>query len=108
MIAFYEKLELNEGEAKPTHLVIAISSDKGLCGAVHTNIYRAIRKMIQEKPECEIKIVAVGEKMKALLFRFISVLLFNIFNFYQSLNINISHIYYIGNSKTICLFHLLE
>ncbi|KAK2143823.1 hypothetical protein NP493_4403g00003 [Ridgeia piscesae] len=65
--AFYEKLEVDCEKHQANHLVVAISSDKGLCGAVHTSIFRAIRAMVGDKPASNIKVVAVGDKMKALL-----------------------------------------
>jgi F-type H+-transporting ATPase subunit gamma len=64
---FYDKLEVEGDKHQANHLVVAISSDKGLCGAVHTNIFRAIRGIVGEKPASNIKVVAVGDKMKALM-----------------------------------------
>ena len=66
--AFYEKVEPAEDEKKPNHLVIAMSSDRGLCGAVHSNIFRAIRAAMNVMPpNTNVRMVAVGEKAKVLL-----------------------------------------
>jgi F-type H+-transporting ATPase subunit gamma len=64
----FEKAETKvlEGENKKTLLIIC-SSDKGLCGAIHSGMSRKTRKMIIENPEIELAIV--GEKCKAQLSR---------------------------------------
>merc|ERR1712055_1182056 len=41
--AFYEKAEIKGEEDKPTKLIVACSSDRGLCGAIHSNISKAIK-----------------------------------------------------------------
>ena len=57
---------------KPKHLIIAMSSDKGLCGAIHAGIGRAIRQAIPEKPSgADVKIICVGDKQRAALARFV-------------------------------------
>lgn len=55
---------------KTPTLVIAITSDRGLCGAVHSSVARKIRGILQESENPEnIKIVCVGDKSRALLAR---------------------------------------
>ena len=50
-----------------------MSSDKGLCGAIHASIGRAIRAAIPEKPPgTEVKIVCIGDKQRAALARFVT------------------------------------
>lgn len=67
---FFDKVEVEVDEKKPTHLVIAITSDRGLCGAAHTNIARAIKAAIPKKPAgTEWKLVCVGDKSRAILSR---------------------------------------
>ncbi|KAL5615368.1 hypothetical protein BROUX41_005416 [Berkeleyomyces rouxiae] len=56
-----------EGEKKKTLLVVC-SSDKGLCGGVHSGLSRTVRRMMIEKPDAY-EIVVVGEKAKAQLGR---------------------------------------
>merc|ERR1712002_355744 len=43
--AFYEKAEVAPLEDKPTKLVVAVSSDRGLCGAIHSSICKHIKAM---------------------------------------------------------------
>jgi len=62
--AFYEKAEITPLEDKPTKLVVAVSSDRGLCGAIHSNIC----KTIKAKDE-KMAIVCVGDKSRTQLQR---------------------------------------
>jgi F-type H+-transporting ATPase subunit gamma len=55
-----------EGEDKKTLIVVA-SSDKGLCGGIHSGLTKRVRKMLVEKPNADI--VVLGEKCKAQLSR---------------------------------------
>lgn len=55
-----------EGEDKKTLIVVA-SSDKGLCGGIHSGLSKAVRRMLAEKPNSDI--VVIGEKCKAQLSR---------------------------------------
>jgi len=55
-----------EGEDKKTLIVVA-SSDKGLCGGVHSGLTKRVRKMLIEKPNSDL--VILGEKCKAQLSR---------------------------------------
>lgn len=64
----FEKAETKpvEGEDKKT-LTVVCSSDKGLCGGVHSGLSRRVRKILSDKPEDEL--VIIGEKCKAQLGR---------------------------------------
>jgi len=56
---------------KPEHLVVMITSDRGLCGAVHSNVARQVKADMRDKPaERNIKLICVGDKSKALMQRF--------------------------------------
>jgi F-type H+-transporting ATPase subunit gamma len=55
-----------EGDDKKTLIVVA-SSDKGLCGGIHSGLTKRVRKMLLEKPNADI--VVLGEKCKAQLSR---------------------------------------
>ncbi|KAJ8613201.1 hypothetical protein MRB53_037067 [Persea americana] len=55
-----------EGEGKKTLLVVC-SSDKGLCGGIHSGLTRASRRLLAESPDTDI--VVLGEKSKAQLSR---------------------------------------
>ena len=56
-----------EGENPKTLLVIC-SSDKGLCGGVHSGLSRAARKMMEQHPG-NYDIVVIGDKSKAQMSR---------------------------------------
>ncbi|KAB2573967.1 ATPAse F1 complex gamma subunit [Lasiodiplodia theobromae] len=55
-----------EGEGKKD-LVIVCSSDKGLCGGIHSGLSRFTRRILLEKPDTEL--VVLGEKCKSQLSR---------------------------------------
>ncbi|KAI9806865.1 MAG: atp3 gamma subunit of the F1 sector of mitochondrial F1F0 ATP synthase [Piccolia ochrophora] len=55
-----------EGEDKKTLIVVA-SSDKGLCGGIHSGLTKKVRKMLAENPNQDL--VILGEKCKAQLGR---------------------------------------
>lgn len=55
-----------EGSDKKTLIVVA-SSDKGLCGGVHSGLSKKVRKMLADKPDSDLLII--GEKCKAQLSR---------------------------------------
>ena len=66
---FYRNAEtkaLEQPEEKK-ELVIAITSDKGLCGSIHSQLAKAVRRHMQEAPSADI--VAIGDKIKAQLLR---------------------------------------
>lgn len=68
--AFFEKAEITQDEKKPVHLIVAMSSDRGLCGGIHSNIMKAIRALIPLKaPNTEVNIICVGDKQRGLLNR---------------------------------------
>jgi F-type H+-transporting ATPase subunit gamma len=64
----FEKAETKtqEGEGQKT-LLIVCSSDKGLCGGIHSGMSRLARKMLLDQPDIDLAIV--GEKCKAQLSR---------------------------------------
>ena len=55
-----------EGEGKKT-LIVVCSSDKGLCGGIHSGLSRATRRILLEQPEADL--VIIGEKCKAQMSR---------------------------------------
>ncbi len=55
-----------EGEGKKNLIVVA-SSDKGLCGGIHSGLSKTARRILLEKPETDI--VVIGEKSKSQLTR---------------------------------------
>src|SRR5688572_24785568 len=56
-----------EAEGKKT-LLIVCSSDKGLCGGIHSGLSRYVRRLFAEKPG-GYDLVIVGEKCKSALSR---------------------------------------
>lgn len=69
-LAFYEKVEMKQDEQKPHHLMIALTSDRGLCGAIHSNVARSIRAQMAILPEgVEAKIICIGDKSRSMLRR---------------------------------------
>lgn len=65
---FYEKAEIKAPTEAPQHLMIAITSDRGLCGAVHTSIVRQIRTELAEHGD-HTKVICVGDKSRLILQR---------------------------------------
>lgn len=67
---FYNNSETKPLEAEgetPKELVIAITSDKGLCGAIHSQLAKAVRRHLAEAPQADV--VTVGDKIKTQLLR---------------------------------------
>lgn len=64
---FYENTEPAAVEDAKT-LLIVVSSDKGLCGSIHTQIAKSARKRFQDLNGAA-DIVTVGDKVKAQLMR---------------------------------------
>lgn len=64
----FEKAETKpiESEGSKT-LIIVCSSDKGLCGGIHSGLSRATRRMLEKNPTADL--VVLGEKSKAQLSR---------------------------------------
>ncbi|KAJ5807850.1 ATP synthase F1 gamma [Penicillium riverlandense] len=62
--AVFENAETKPLDEKKTLFVVA-SSDKGLCGGIHSSLSKATRRMIETTPNSDI--VILGEKAKAKL-----------------------------------------
>jgi len=69
--SFHKAVECAPSEVKKNTLVIAISSDRGLCGAVHSSVAKKVRLFLGENPSLEegTKIICVGDKVRAILQR---------------------------------------
>ena len=71
LLALFDKAEVIEEERKPKHLIVAISSDRGLCGSIHSNIAKNIRNtMAAEGGDSSAQIVCVGDKVRTIMQRF--------------------------------------
>lgn len=67
---FYEKAEIAAPENEKKSLVIAMTSDRGLCGAVHSGVSRLIRNELADAALVDnTKIVCVGDKSRSMLSR---------------------------------------
>lgn len=68
---FYERAEIAQPEDAPQKLIIAVTSDRGLCGGVHTGIARNIKDSLLTNPaeQANTKIICIGEKSRAILVR---------------------------------------
>merc|ERR1712045_474544 len=72
--AFYEQAKVAETEqtdaAGGKELYVALTSDRGLCGGVHSSICKTIRNELLEKPNLDnVGIICVGGKSRAQLSR---------------------------------------
>jgi F-type H+-transporting ATPase subunit gamma len=72
---FYKSAEITSDNPQPKELLVAITSDRGLAGAVHSNINKAIRAKFEAKIAAgesldNVKILCVGDKSRAFFQRF--------------------------------------
>jgi F-type H+-transporting ATPase subunit gamma len=70
-LVFNEKVEVAPApENVKKHLIVAITSDRGLCGAIHTSIVKAVKSLLAENKEgLETRLVCIGDKSKSMLQR---------------------------------------
>ncbi|CAD6191351.1 unnamed protein product [Caenorhabditis auriculariae] len=65
-----EEVAGKPADEKKKHLVVCITSDRGLCGAVHTSIAKEAKNMISKAaPNEDIRVVCIGDKSRAVLQR---------------------------------------
>merc|ERR1719245_3027983 len=70
--AFYEQAQVGpeEGAEPAKTLYIAMTSDRGLCGGVHSSICKTIRNELLEKKSLDnVGLICVGDKSRAQLSR---------------------------------------
>lgn len=65
-IALYKSAETTAPEDAKT-LFIASSSDRGLCGGIHSSVSKFTRRAVEQQPESQL--VVLGDKPKAQLSR---------------------------------------
>jgi len=63
----FVQAETKAVESDKKNLIVVASSDKGLCGGIHSGLSKRVRKMLIETPNSDI--VVIGEKSKAQLSR---------------------------------------
>ncbi|XP_059182316.1 ATP synthase subunit gamma, mitochondrial isoform X2 [Centropristis striata] len=71
-LALYEKADIKAAEEKGgKHLLVGVTSDRGLCGAIHSSVAKAIKAEIAHLTEAgkEVMVVNVGDKLRGLLHR---------------------------------------
>jgi F-type H+-transporting ATPase subunit gamma len=67
-LSVYEKAEITPSGNAQQLLYVAVASDRGLCGALHSNIARAVKEDMTTLPEGTVaKVVTLGEKAKAAI-----------------------------------------
>jgi len=64
----HSEAEKTESEGKKKKLFIVISSDRGLCGGIHSSVSKATRREVEKDPG-DSTIVVLGDKSKAQLIR---------------------------------------
>ena len=63
-LALLEKAEVLSEERSPNHLFIVMSSDRGLCGSIHSNLARTIRPIMEQRdPKAQTSFVCYGDKV---------------------------------------------
>uniref|UniRef100_A0A8C6E071 ATP synthase subunit gamma n=1 Tax=Moschus moschiferus TaxID=68415 RepID=A0A8C6E071_MOSMO len=69
-LSLYEKT-LKTPEDKKKHLIIGVSSDRGLCGAIHSSVAKQIKSEAANLAAArkEVKIIGVGDKIRSILHR---------------------------------------
>jgi len=73
--SFYKAIEGPEDskEVKPKQLLVLLTSDRGLCGAIHTSVAKAAKAQLAAKAAgVDTKIITIGDKSKMLLQRLYS------------------------------------
>jgi len=70
-LALYEKAEIKAPEDANKHLIVGVSSDRGLCGAIHSGVAKAIKAQIGEMTAAgkEVMVVNIGDKLRGILHR---------------------------------------
>ncbi|XP_073336814.1 ATP synthase subunit gamma, mitochondrial isoform X2 [Pagrus major] len=71
-VALYEKADIKAPEDKAVkHLLVGVTSDRGLCGAIHSGVAKAIKSEIAALTGAgkEVMVINVGDKLRGLLHR---------------------------------------
>ncbi|XP_071358233.1 ATP synthase subunit gamma, mitochondrial isoform X3 [Trachinotus anak] len=71
-LALYEKAEIKAPEDKAgKHLIVGVTSDRGLCGAIHSGVAKTIKNEIANLTGAgkEVMVINVGDKLRGLLHR---------------------------------------
>ncbi|XP_068963018.1 ATP synthase subunit gamma, mitochondrial isoform X1 [Petaurus breviceps papuanus] len=70
-LALYEKADIKAPEDMKKHLIIGVSSDRGLCGAIHSSVAKLMKNEVATLTAAgkEVMIVGVGDKIRGILHR---------------------------------------
>ncbi|XP_047245259.1 ATP synthase subunit gamma, mitochondrial isoform X3 [Girardinichthys multiradiatus] len=71
-LALYEKADIKAPEEKAAkHLIVGVTSDRGLCGAIHSSVAKTIKSEIANLTGVgkEVMVINVGDKLRGLLYR---------------------------------------
>ncbi|XP_076578777.1 ATP synthase F(1) complex subunit gamma, mitochondrial isoform X1 [Chaetodon auriga] len=71
-LALYEKAEIKGPEDKAgKHLIVGVTSDRGLCGAIHSGVAKVIKSEIASLTGAgkDVMVINVGDKLRGLLHR---------------------------------------
>ncbi|XP_070610547.1 ATP synthase subunit gamma, mitochondrial isoform X3 [Erythrolamprus reginae] len=70
-LALYEKVDIKPAEDKKKHLLVGVSSDRGLCGAIHTSVAKEIKSQFSNLTGAgkEVMVVGIGDKLRGILQR---------------------------------------
>lgn len=67
---FFDKAEIPKPDAPKGHLLVAVTSDRGLCGAANSSICKSIKNYLDNEAQGrDVKVVAIGDKARAQLKR---------------------------------------
>ncbi|AMD22023.1 HGL317Wp [Eremothecium sinecaudum] len=64
---FYKHAATTFDAAQEKSLIIAITSDKGLCGSIHSQLAKSVRAQLAKTPEADL--ITIGDKVKNQLLR---------------------------------------
>ncbi|EFB18250.1 hypothetical protein PANDA_020015, partial [Ailuropoda melanoleuca] len=70
-LALYEKADIKVPEDKKKHLLIGVSSDRGLCGAIHSSVAKQMKNEVATLTAAgkEVMLVGIGDKIRGILHR---------------------------------------
>ena len=55
--------DMSSSQAEPRELIVPLTSDKGLCGAINSGIMRDVRSYVETRPNrSKISIFSIGDK----------------------------------------------
>lgn len=69
---FFEQAEVAPPPEAESQLLVSLSGDRGLCGAIHSGVAKAVGAVIQSTPKIRetTKLVCIGEKNRMILSRY--------------------------------------